>query len=533
MKGRQSSGNPFRFRSIRSRFIIPIALVVILGIVGTALGTARQVRIEANLAAVEKVKSDLRTGEALLNSRHPGPWHIRDGKLYKGETLMNENFAIVDEVGRLTGDTCTIFQGDTRVATNVLRDGKRAVGTKVSDEVAQVVLKERREYYGEADVVGVKYQTAYKPIVDSGGEVIGIWYVGANKQFVDKMIKDAVWNVTWTSCVALLAIIGLVWLLTNSLTRPIQHIVAQVDQAGKGNLNVTIEGAERRDELGRLARHLNELLTEFRSFMTHVRTEMNALLNAAGGISASMQQLSATGETQASELSNISEAVERMAGAIQEIASLSQKALTNSEETTRTASAGEAQAKTAMAGMQGIHQRMDELGRNSDQIGEIVATIQDIAEQTNLLAFNASIEAARAGAQGRGFAVVAEEVRRLAERSAQATREIGELVDKIQGAVRASRQAVEDGTKANNQAYEAFHSIAGRIKQVGAMVAEIAQATQAQTDASRRAADAAQAIVQVNEQATAATEEVAATAEKLAEMSRDLNERLNRFRIMD
>jgi len=532
MKERPVKRSP-AFRSIRSRFLVPIALVVILGIVGTALWTARQVRIEANLAALEKVKSDLHTGEALLDSRYPGPWQIRDGKLYKGDTLMNENFAIVDEIGRLTGDTCTIFQGDTRVATNVMRDGKRAVGTKVSPDVAQVVLKERREFYGEADVVGVKYQAAYKPILDPNGQVIGIWYVGANKQFVDKMIKDAVWNVAWTSGLALLAIIGLVWVLTNSLTRPIQRIVAQVDEAAKGDLTVTVKGAERKDELGLLARRLNGLLTEFRSFMIHVRSGMNDLLTAAGGISASMQQLSATGQTQASELNNISEAVSRMAGAIQEIANLSQTARTNAEDTIRTAAAGETQAKSAMAGMQGINQRMDELGRNSDQIGEIVATIQDIAEQTNLLAFNASIEAARAGAQGRGFAVVAEEVRRLAERSAQATREIGELVDKIQGAIRASRQAVEDGTRANNQAYEAFHSIADRIKQVGAMVADIAQATQAQTDASRRVADGAQTIVQVNEQAAAATEEVAATAEKLAEMSQNLNDRLKRFHIGD
>lgn len=131
--------------------------------------------------ALEKARSDLFMGMALMDAMYPGEWRVEEDKLYKGETLINNNHQLVDKIGQLTnGDTVTIFLGNTRVATNViLEDGKRAIGTQVSDEVARKVLDENQIYLGQADVVGNTYQTAYMPIHDSDGEVIGIWYVGA------------------------------------------------------------------------------------------------------------------------------------------------------------------------------------------------------------------------------------------------------------------------------------------------------------------------------------------------------------------
>lgn len=253
----------FGFRSIRWRFIVLITLAVVIGLIATVFGTTKHIRNEAEQAAVEKAKSDLQLGEALLDSRFPGPWAIRDGQLYKGETLMNGNFDIVDEIARLTGDTCTIFQGDTRVATNVIRDGKRAVGTKVSDEVARVVLQEGRVFSGEANVVGVKYQTAYKPIRDESGKIIGIWYVGANKLFVDKMVGNAVQNVFFTFGSIWLVIIGIIWWLTNSLTRPINELVVAANRLAHGDLDTEI-AVQTRDEVGYLARSFERMRGELR-----------------------------------------------------------------------------------------------------------------------------------------------------------------------------------------------------------------------------------------------------------------------------
>lgn len=118
-----------------------ILLLVLLLMVGQSLATGIYavvtMRAKVIEAAQEKLLSDLALGRVLLEERYPGEWSIRDGSLYKGDVRMNENFELVDLIGSLTGDTVTIFQGDTRVATCVRKaDGTRAIGTKVSDKVA-------------------------------------------------------------------------------------------------------------------------------------------------------------------------------------------------------------------------------------------------------------------------------------------------------------------------------------------------------------------------------------------------------------
>ena len=105
-------------------------------------------------AAQEKLMGDMKLGRSYLDRCYPGTWEIRDGKLYKGETLINDNHEAVDAIGKSTQDTVTIFQGNTRVATNVMKGDVRAVGTNVSPEVEETVLKKGQSYIGVADVVG-------------------------------------------------------------------------------------------------------------------------------------------------------------------------------------------------------------------------------------------------------------------------------------------------------------------------------------------------------------------------------------------
>ncbi len=141
-------------------------------------------------AVTEKAKSDLATALEIIDYMSPGPWQVKDGELYKGTTKVNENVEIVDKIGNLTNDTVTVFLDDTRVATNVIRDGKRAVGTKAADYVAEIVRTDGKMYTGEAEVVGVKYQTCYAPLKNTDGQVIGMFYVGVSKEFADKLHQN-------------------------------------------------------------------------------------------------------------------------------------------------------------------------------------------------------------------------------------------------------------------------------------------------------------------------------------------------------
>lgn len=131
--------------------------------------------------AKEKARSDLKLAEGFIEYKYPGPWQIKDGQLYKGNLQINGNYGLVDEIGGMTGDTVTIFQANQRVTTNVMIDEQRAVGTLVSEEVHEAVLIKGEAFYGEANVVGQTYQTAYMPILSENNEIIGIFYVGAPK----------------------------------------------------------------------------------------------------------------------------------------------------------------------------------------------------------------------------------------------------------------------------------------------------------------------------------------------------------------
>ncbi len=252
MQGDLPKKGYFYPHNIRWRYIILNTLIILLGLLATVTWVTQQIRDEANNVAVEKAKGDLKLARSLLDSRNPGPWSIREGNLYKGESLINGNNNFVDEVGHLTGDTCTIFQGDTRVSTNVMRDNIRVLGTRVSEEVGKVVLGEGKDYYGEADVVGVLYQAAYSPIKDQDGTIIGIWYVGANKSFVDNAVNFTTYRVVLVFCAVLIGVLIVILYLTNSLTRPINELAGAAKRLARGDLDTVVQVSAQK-EVGYLA----------------------------------------------------------------------------------------------------------------------------------------------------------------------------------------------------------------------------------------------------------------------------------------
>jgi len=161
-------------------------------------------RQQAVDASIVKAKSDLATCMEIIDLTYAGPWNIRQGMLYKGENQVSHKTELVDHLAELTGNTVTLFLNDTRIATTVRSaNGERAIGTKVSDTVAQSVLKNGQIYLGEANVVGHLYQTAYQPIRDINEDIIGIFYVGISKSyaqvfFVNSLIRLTVFGLGLT-----------------------------------------------------------------------------------------------------------------------------------------------------------------------------------------------------------------------------------------------------------------------------------------------------------------------------------------------
>ncbi|NPV29610.1 MAG: methyl-accepting chemotaxis protein [Firmicutes bacterium] len=528
---------------IRLRWKLMILLLGMIVLLFGAVGNyaAKTMYDKVIASAQEKLKSDLAMGRAYLDLRYPGPWEVRDGKLYKGDTLMNGNFAAVDAIGSLTGDTVTIFQGDTRVATNVMKEGKRAVGTKVAPEVAQAVLKEGRTYLGKANVVGTWNQTAYEPIRDRDGKIIGIWYVGVPHTVYFKMGVEFARNLLLFGLAGVLLVVLVAWFFAGYICRPIQKLAAAMEQAQEGDFTVRTN-FKPQDELGFLGQQFDRMLAMLSQLLQKVVATGQDLFSSAQQLSqgaeeaakvteqiaATIEQVATGADNQAKSVDETSNRIKEMIKQVQQVDLNSQTVASASEQAGKAAEGGKEAITRAVTQMQTISETVNRsaqtvrnLGERSQEIGQIVSVITGIADQTNLLALNAAIEAARAGEQGRGFAVVADEVRKLAEQSAEAAKQISVLIKEIQGETEKAVQAMEAGTgevqqgiKVVEEAGIAFSEINRAINNVAARISEVFQATREMIQSADQAAAAVENIASISQETAASAEEVAAATEE-------------------
>ncbi|MBO8129224.1 MAG: methyl-accepting chemotaxis protein [Peptococcaceae bacterium] len=525
-----------RFQNLSLKFKIGftciVGMILLLGAV--MYGVNFVVTKQAKDTATQKAKADLALGYEILDKEYPGPWRREGDKLYKGDTLMNGNFAIVDKIGRLTnGDTVTIFCGDTRVATNVKKDGKRAVGTVVSDIVAETTLKNGRDYYGEANVVGHWYQTAYTPIKDSSGQIIGMWYVGAPTAFVSKMIAETFKTVGLISIIALILISTVLWWFMNrQMIDPLHKLIAAAEKVAKGDLTQRIQ-VRSRDEVGSLAAAFNKMIDNLKEIVMNIKHNANNLASSAEQLSANAEETSAGANETSSSMQQTSQTVEQMAQNVQNIKEASDEASNEAEEGRQGIDTIKKQMNTIRASTQNASTVIGKLDKMSSEIGNIVETISNIADQTNLLALNAAIEAARAGEQGRGFAVVAEEVRKLAEQSANAAAEIQQLISKVQTETKNANDVMEDGVKEVEEGVNVVNKVGASFAQIIDRVKGLASQIDELSSGAEQVSSAVQNVAATTEESTAAMEEIASSTESLTQMAEELQKMAARFRIDD
>ena len=330
--------------------------------------------------------------------------------------------------------------------------------------------------------------------------------------------------------IAAILAITLGMIITRLLVNPIKEVVDVMRVAEKGDLTVQAD-YQSKDEIGILVASFNQLVETTRSAIEQVTTSANNLAASVEEISASTEEIASGSQQQAQDANTSADMVSEMTNAVQEVSKNAEHAARLTDQTMGAAQQGGVVLNDAIAGMEQIRVNIHDLANKSVQIGEIVEVIDDIAEQTNLLALNAAIEAARAGEAGKGFAVVADEVRKLAERSSKATKEISELVSMIQENTKVSVQSVETGSEKAANAGTTFEEILKLVNQSAAKVTEIAAASEQQSAQAEEVLQAVGNIASVTEETAAGIEETATTATDLAEMAETLNQLAARFKI--
>ncbi len=586
-----------RLRSLSARVVALTLTGIVLVSAADVVATSLVMRADAARRGAAQQETDMRVAWNLLRST--GAIREAGGQLLAGDHPVDGDEALVDQVKALVGGAATVFHGDLRVATNVLKpDGTRGIGTRLAaGPVHDAVLRDGRPYRGEADVLGVPYLVAYDPIVASGGTVVGVLFVGVPRaEFfasVESFQREAILGGI---AVALLVAAGMLW-ATRRLFSPLDGLRRAMERLAQGDEVGAIEGVGRPDDIGGMARAVvkfqrsaierrrleadalaagrlteaerartaaqlaegaarqahvvdlvasglsrlsggdlahridevfpadyerlradfNGAMARLQDTMRNVAVSTSAIRSGTGEISAASDDLSRRTEQQAASLEETAAALDEITATVRRTAEGARHARSVVGGARTGAERSGAVVRQAVDAMAGIE-------KSSREIGQIIGVIDEIAFQTNLLALNAGVEAARAGDAGRGFAVVASEVRALAQRSAEAAKEIKALIS-------TSGVQVKQGVAYVGQTGEALAAIMAQVAEIDGIVGEIASSAQEQATGLDQVNTAVNQMDQVTQQNAAMVEESTAASHALAQETGELGRLIGVFRL--
>ncbi len=323
----------------------------------------------------------------------------------------------------------------------------------------------------------------------------------------------------------------------------ILRLMNELQTVAEGDL--TQEATVTEDITGAIADSVNYTVEELRSLVGNVQNTAARVAQTTADVDTTSTELLAASNEQLHEIRETGRSVVEMASRINDVSVQAQESASVARQSLRAAEVGLVAVQNAIGGMNSIRDQIQEtskrikrLGESSQEIGEITELISDITEQTNVLALNAAIQAASAGEAGRGFSVVAEEVQRLAERSADATRQISALVKAIQtdtqdavGAMERSTQGVVEGAKLSDNAGTALSEIDQVSRRLAELIEQISNSTSREANLANVVADNIQHIFAVTEQTGEGTRSTAAQVRELSKMAEELRQSVSRFKI--
>jgi methyl-accepting chemotaxis protein len=494
---------------------------------------------------------------------------MRDGVVDRIEIPAMPEFAdhrIVDRATSYVGGNATLFVYDStsqqfvRRTTNVKKEnGDRAVGTQLAaDHPGQAMLRRGQAYKGPAMLFGRRFYTAYQPMFNPAGQVIGIIYVGIPTAQLDAMLWQAIGAMTIAAGVAAMLALVMTMALVRRVTKPLRVVAEALTVLAEGRTDVEIQHADRHDEIGVIARTISvfknnrierrqleaerfsaerqateQRKAELNQFVEAFRTKIGGIieqvLNSSGQFEKDARQLSVTAHSTAEMSGQSADASRQASEHVRSAATASNELSQSIVEISRRVQDSNSVAADAVKQADATDQRMAELSAAGDRIGDVVKLITSIAEQTNLLALNATIEAARAGDAGRGFAVVAQEVKNLAGQTAKATDEISSHIVNMQRATGESVEAIKAIGLTIERISEITTSISSAVEEQGTATQSIAQGVQAAAGGTLDVAENIERVARGAGETEATSGQMLRSAKALSEVSIHLRDEVEKF----
>lgn len=490
-----------------------------------------------------------------------GPFFIEDGQMWAGEAVLNNNNAIPDRISSVTKGVATLFMGDRRIATSILKDdGNRAIGTSLDRNAAyESVLVKGQPFRGTVNILGQPYIVGYDPIRDRNGGIIGILFVGqTTAEFYAPIRHTQIIGALFGLGASLLALTTALLMARLWLTGPLLKIRSSMAGIANGDLHTQIPFLKRADDLGDMARALeqfrqnaedaahlraereeqtrlaaqkrrDDLLTLASSLEERVRTSVSSLKSSGTALYETAITLSTTADDTTSHSETALSGTEEASAAAEMVASAGIELTTSIDEIARQKQKSAAVARSAVEDAATVSSEITELCNTANEIGQVLQLIQAIASQTNLLALNATIEAARAGDAGKGFTVVASEVKALSGQTASAAQDINTRITSVQAASQAAAVAVERIVGIINTLEELSASEASAIEQQRGATEEIARNVEHVSVGARDTARSISGVASMAQTTRQLSETVLSASGSLLEESSGLEREVDSF----
>lgn len=578
-------------KSIKTKLVAYFGIIILLssiviGLLGF-LNSAKGMNNIKNEVLRDHIENNMNLAVKYLDDYHGTLSHDGETLYDSNGTNLENSFDMVDAISDDLGDKATIFVkiGDDfkRISTNIMsNEGQRAVGTFLGAAISTHEKIVRGELYiGEADILGENYYTAYQPIKDNDGNIIGILFIGTPTKALDNSIKAHSVNLgkMTVAIISLSLLIALIitFLISRNLANPIIYISEEIEKIANYDLtsdNNTLENlSAKKDEIGNISKsvislqsNLTDLIKNVHNTSQNVATSSKELFNiseqsslASDEVAKAIDEIAMGATDQASSTENAANTVKEVGELIKLNAQNVIELNTSSNEIDKQKEEGfdildELVKKTEESenAAKIISNVIKDTNENAYNVEKASEMIQNIADQTNLLALNAAVEAARAGDAGSGFAVVANEIRKLAEQSTSFTGEINLIINKLKNNTNEAVTTMEsvgsitaEQTKSVFNTKEKFNMIASAIENTKNILVDLNQSEKEIENknielieiihslsaiSQENAASTEQSSASLEEQ-TAGMYQITSSSEQLAKLAEELNELIQRFKI--